>query len=186
MLAPVQSLRRDLAICVGFAVNHLEIKATLSVTDAGDIVGTAWPFNAGPDTTGDLITKGAFNFVSAELPILFQHNPADLIGTWTEAAETNDGLVVKGKLHTDQPRARTIHGMVKSGLVSGLSIGFKTKASTRQGSHRVISALDLYEISIVRNPAHNKARITGAKSNDTAIAVAAAIERFTASLRNHH
>jgi HK97 family phage prohead protease len=167
-------------------MDKLEIKAKLSVSETGEITGTAWPFNAGPDTTGDLITKGAFNFVSAELPILFQHNPADLIGTWTEAAETNEGLVVKGRLHTDQPRARTVLGMVKSGLVSGLSIGFKTTAATRQGSNRVISALDLYEISIVRNPAHKMARITGAKSNDTAIAVAAAIERVTAALRNRY
>jgi HK97 family phage prohead protease len=53
--------------------------------------------------------------------------------------------------------------MVKSGLVSGLSIGFKTKASTRQGRNRTITALDLYEVSVVRNPAHPKARIISAK-----------------------
>jgi HK97 family phage prohead protease len=162
----------------------LEIKASLSISDAGEIIGTAWPFGEA-DSAGDIITKGAFNFVSAELPILFHHNPADLIGTWNETAETSDGLVVKGKLHMDQPRARTVRGMVKSGLVSGLSIGFKTKASTQQGRNRVISALDIYEISVVRNPAHPKARIIAAKSNDTAIVVAAAIERFTAMLRTH-
>lgn len=165
-------------------MDRLEVKATLSVTDAGEIVGTAWPFNAGPDSVGDIVTKGAFNFVSEELPILFQHNPADLIGTWTEAAETADGLVVKGKLHIDQPRARTVLGMVKSGLVSGLSIGFKTKSSTQQGRNRVIAALDLYEISVVRNPAHPRARITSAKTYDAASAVADLIKRFTATLKS--
>jgi uncharacterized protein len=70
--------------------------------------------------------------------------------------------------------------MVKSGLVSGLSIGFKTKSSTQQGRNRVIAALDLYEISVVRNPAHPRARITNAKTYDTAEAVAAIIRRFTA------
>ncbi|SFK04526.1 HK97 family phage prohead protease [Bradyrhizobium sp. Gha] len=163
-------------------MDRLEIKATLSVTDAGEIVGTAWPFNAGPDTTGDIITKGAFNFMSADLPVLFQHNPADLIGTWTEAAETPDGLIVKGKLHTDQPRARTVLGMIKSGLVSGLSIGFKTKASMQQGRNRVINALDLYEISVVRNPAHPRARISSAKEYDRASAVASVIRDFTANI----
>lgn len=161
-------------------MDRLEIKATLSADDDGTIVGTAWPFGS-PDTTGDIITKGAFNFVSNELPVLFQHNPADLIGTWTDAAETTDGLVVKGKLHMDQPRARTVLGMVKSGLVSGLSIGFKTKSSTQQGRNRVIAALDLFEISVVRNPAHPRARITQAKSYDTAHAVAAIIRRFSAA-----
>lgn len=167
------------------SVDRLEIKATLSVSDTGEIVGTAWPFGE-PDSTGDIITKGAFGTVPADLPMLFSHDPSDLIGSWTETAETSEGLVTKGKLHMDQPRARAVLSMVKSKLITGLSIGFRTKASTQQGRNRVISALDLAEISVVRNPAHPKARIIAAKSNDTAIAVAAAIERVTAALRNHY
>jgi len=166
-------------------MDRLEVKATLSVTDAGEITGTAWPFNAGPDSVGDLITKGAFGTIPADLPMLFGHDPADLIGTWTETAETSDGLVTKGKLHMDQPRARAVLSMIKSKLITGLSIGFRTKASSKQGRNRVISALDLAEISVVRNPAHPKARITAAKSNDTAIAVAAIIDRFAAAIRTH-
>lgn len=164
-------------------MDKLEIKATLSVTDAGEITGIAWPFGE-PDSVGDIIKKGAFSTVSADLPMLFGHNPHDLIGTWTETVETADGLTVKGKLHMDQPRARSVLSMIKSDLISGLSIGFRTKASTKQGRNRVISALDLAEISVVRNPSHPKARITAAKSNDTAFAVAAAIERFTAALKS--
>ncbi|WP_316394930.1 HK97 family phage prohead protease [Bradyrhizobium sp. 33ap4] len=163
-------------------MDKLEIKATLSVTDEGVIIGTAWPFNAGPDTTGDIITKGAFGPIMADLPMLFGHDPQDLIGTWSETAETNDGFVVKGTLHMDKPRARSVLAMVKSKLVDGLSIGFRTKASTTQGRNRVISALDLAEISVVRNPAHPRARISSAKEYDRALAVAAAIRNLTASL----
>ena len=162
-------------------MDKLEIKATLSVTDAGEIVGNAWPFGSA-DSANDIITKGAFNLAVPELPMLYGHNPDDLIGSWTEATETNDGLVVKGKLHMDQPRARAVHGLIKGQLVSGLSIGFRTKASSQQGRNRVISALDLYEISVVRNPSHPRARILSAKSNDTALAVADLIKRFTATL----
>ena len=162
-------------------MDKLEIKATLSVTDTGELIGNAWPFGS-PDSANDIITKGAFNFVSSELPMLFGHNPDDLIGTWTEAAETQDGLVTKGKLHMDQPRARAVHSMIKGGLVTGLSIGFKTKAATKQGRNRVISALDLYEISVVRNPAHPRARIISAKSESSALAIAEAINRATAAL----
>jgi HK97 family phage prohead protease len=162
-------------------MDKLELKATISVTDAGEIIGNAWPFGYA-DSANDIITKGAFNLAVPELPMLYGHNPDDLVGSWTEAAETADGLVVKGKLHMDQPRARAVHGLIKGGLVSGLSIGFKTKASTRQGRNRVISALDLYEISVVRNPAHPRARIISAKSQDTAQAVAEIIKRFTAAL----
>src|SRR3954471_3742464 len=123
---------------------HLEFKATLSVSDAGEITGIAWPFNAGPDSVGDTITKGAFN-VATDLPMLFSHDPSDLVGTWSEVAETNDGLIVKGMIHKDQPRARSILSMVKSGLVSGLSIGFRAREAKQHGRSRVISALDLVE-----------------------------------------
>ena len=162
-------------------MDQLEIKATLDVSEAGEITGTAWPFGEA-DSVGDMITKGAFHFVSTELPVLYQHNPADLVGTWTEASETNEGLIVKGKMHLDQPRARTVLGMVKSGLISGLSIGFKAKSWTNQGRNRVIAALDLYEISLVRNPAHPRARISSAKEYDSASAVARVIRNFTASI----
>ena len=163
-------------------MDKLEIKATLSVSDAGEIVGNAWPFGSA-DSVGDIITKGAFNIAVANMPMLFGHNPDDLIGNWDEISETADGLLTKGKLHMEQPRARAVHGMIKGGLVSGLSIGFKSKASTRQGRNRIISALDLFEISVVRNPAHPRARITSAKEFDSApfIAVAEAINRATAA-----
>lgn len=96
--------------------------------------------------------------------------------------ETADGLVVKGKLHLDQPRARAVRGLMQGGLVSGLSIGFRTKASTKQGRNRVISALDLFEISVVRNPSHPRARVTSAKSQDSAAAIAEAINRARVAL----
>lgn len=162
-------------------MDKLELKATLSVTDAGEIVGNAWPFGE-PDSVGDIITKGAINIPVSDLPVLFSHNPDDLIGTWIEAKSTDEGLIVKGQLHMDRPRARSVLAMVKGQLVSGLSLGFRTKASTKQGRNRVISALDVYEISLVKNPSHRGARITSAKSLDEASALAAAINRAAAAL----
>ena len=166
-------------------MDKLEIKASITVDDAGTITGMAWPFGSA-DSSNDLIIKGAFSFAVPELPMLYGHNPDDLIGSWTEAQETADGLVTKGKLHMEQPRARAVHGLIKGGLVTGLSIGFKTKASTKQGRNRVISALDLYEISVVRNPLHPRARIISAKSETTAMAVADIINRATAALRKDY
>jgi uncharacterized protein len=162
-------------------MDKLEIKAAITVDDAGTITGMAWPFGSA-DKANDLILKGAFNFAVANMPMLFGHDPEDLIGTWNETTETADGLETKGKLHMEHPRARAVHGLIKGGLVTGLSIGFLTKASTRQGRNRVISALDLYEISVVRNPSHPRARITSTKSENTALAIAEAIHRATAAL----
>ena len=166
-------------------MDKLELKATLSVDPEGTIEALAWPFGSA-DNAGDIITKGAFNFAVTNMPMLFGHAPDDLIGTWNEAKETSEGLVVKGQMHMDRSRVKAVHGLITGGLVSGISIGFKTKASSKQGRNRVISALDLYEISVVRNPAHPRARIISAKSENTAAAVADIIKRATAALRKDY
>jgi len=166
-------------------MDKLEVKATLAVDGSGVITGNAWPF-AEADSVGDIITKSAFGEIAPDLGMLYQHNPADLIGTWTEIKVTDDGLVVKGQLHLDQPRARSVRSMVQKGLVSGLSIGFRTKASRKVGRNRIIDALDLAEISLVRDPSHPRARITSAKSLNVAVALAEALNRATAALQSRN
>jgi uncharacterized protein len=163
---------------------RLEIKSTLTVSDEGQITGLAWLWKEA-DRSRDMIVKGAVSVVGENLPILYQHDPADLVGTWSEVTQTDEGLSVKGQLHVDRPRVRSVLAMVKSGLVSGLSIGFKPRSWTGQaGRNRVIAALDLFEVSIVRNPNHPKARILTAKESEFSadtIAVAESINRATAA-----
>jgi HK97 family phage major capsid protein/HK97 family phage prohead protease len=143
--------------------DRLEIKAALSVTDAGEITGTAWPFGSA-DRVGDVIEKGAFTG-PATLPMLFSHDQAQVIGVWDEITEGETGLTVKGRLLVDDvERAREVRAMVKAGAVSGLSIGFVTKEAKRHAKGRTISALELHEISIVAVPAHPGAQITSVKS----------------------
>lgn len=143
--------------------DRLEVKAALAVTDAGEISGTAWPFGSA-DRVGDVIEKGAFTGPDT-LPMLFSHDPAQVIGVWDQIAETLEGLTVKGRLLVDDvERAREVRAMVKAGAVSGLSIGFVTRQAKRHAKGRTISALDLHEISLVAVPAHPGARITSVKS----------------------
>ncbi|PCD76226.1 phage major capsid protein [Pseudothioclava arenosa] len=143
--------------------DRLEIKADLSVTDAGEITGIAWPFGSA-DRVGDVIVKGAFTG-PATLPMLFAHDQAQVIGVWEQIAETDTGLTVKGRLLIeDVERAREVRAMVKAGAVSGLSIGFVTKDAKREGKGRRITALELHEISIVAVPAHPGAQIASLKT----------------------
>jgi HK97 family phage prohead protease len=160
----------------------IEVKASLGINEAGEITGNAWVFSEA-DRVGDVITKGAFGSIPESLPILFQHDPTDVVGTWLEVTASNDALTVKGMLHLDRPRSRTIRSMVQSGLIGGLSIGFRTIEAKQSGRNRVISNLDLVEVSLVRNPSHPRARIASAKSFDTASfdAVAVAINAHTAA-----
>lgn len=143
--------------------DRLEVKAALAVTDAGEISGTAWPFGSA-DRVGDVIEKGAVTGPDT-LPMLFSHDPAQVIGVWDQITETPEGLTVKGRLLVDDvERAREVRAMVKAGAVSGLSIGFVTRQAKRHAKGRTISALDLHEISLVAVPAHPGARITSLKS----------------------
>lgn len=160
---------------------RLEIKAALAVDDAGTITGNAWPFGSA-DSVGDIITKGAFT-ISEDTPMLLQHDPGQPVGIWHEITETAEGLQVKGRLFIDESqRARAVRSMLKSGLISGLSIGFRPIEAKQSGRNRIISKLDLFEISVVRNPAHPKARITNAK--DATAAIAEAINRAAVALNS--
>lgn len=147
--------------------DRIEFKAAFAVDDAGEITGTAWPFGT-PDRVGDVITKGAFT-APASLPMLFAHDQAQVIGVWNEITETAEGLTVKGRLLVDDvARAAEVRAMIRAGAVSGLSIGFVTKSATPRPRGRTITALDLFEISVVAIPSHPGAVISSIKAADTA------------------
>jgi HK97 family phage major capsid protein/HK97 family phage prohead protease len=145
-------------------MERFEVKASITVDDAGAITGIAWPFGTA-DRVGDVIEKGSFS-APARLPMLFAHDQAQAIGVWDSITETVDGLTVKGRLLIDDvARAREVRALVREGAVTGLSIGFVTKkAAARKGGGRNISALDLHEVSIVPIPSHPGARIISAKA----------------------
>ncbi|HVI28113.1 HK97 family phage prohead protease [Hansschlegelia sp.] len=166
-------------------MQRLEIKAALAVDDAGEITGNAWPFGT-PDRVNDVITKGAFASAALPLPMLYAHDPRDVIGVWESATETDAGLEVKGRLLVDDvARAREVRAMIRAGALGGLSIGFGIrKAAPRRGGGRTITDLDLREISVVSIPSHPRARITGAKDAAEAIALADAINRAAAAFRS--
>ncbi|MEX0408562.1 phage major capsid protein [Aquibium sp. LZ166] len=145
-------------------MDKLEFKAKFTVDEVGSITGIAWPFGS-PDRVGDVIHKGAFS-VSAAMPILFEHDPDRIVGTWEHVAESDAGLEAKGKLFLDAvPRARDVHNRLRAGRINGLSIGFRAgETKARPGGGRDIYSLHVSEISITANPCHPAARILTVKS----------------------
>lgn len=143
--------------------DRIEIKAALTVTDTGEITGTAWPYGTA-DRVGDMIEKGAIT-TPATLPMLFAHDQAQVIGVWDTIEESDTGLTVKGRLLVDDvERAREVRAMIRSKAVTGLSIGFVTTKATPRAKGRTINALTLHEISVVAVPCHPGAQITSLKS----------------------
>ena len=161
--------------------DRMFIETKFATDGSGGIEGIAWPFDA-PDRVGDMITKGAFAGARVPLPMLFSHDGSDPVGSWTEAKETDQGLMLKGSLLVnDVARAREVNALVKSGAVRGISIGFITRKSTpRARGGRTISELELVEASLVAIPMHAGARVTSAKTGIEAIRLSEAINRAAA------
>ena len=144
----------------------------------GRFSGYASLFNT-LDAGGDMVMPGAFSASLAKrrgrIRLLFQHDPKEPVGIWESLGEDRTGLFVSGRLVPGVPRADAIHRLIESGAIDGLSIGFRTVKATRQGGHRKLWAIDLYEISIVTFPMLEDARIAASADHSTGAAIAAAI-----------
>ena len=164
--------------------DFLERKAAITATDEGEITALAWSF-ASADRYGDIITKGAFTPLPASLPMLFAHDPGQVVGVWDRFAETAEGLEVKGRLFVGQARADEVRTMIQAGAITGISIGFDKKSWAPRADHRTgrtIRSLELAEVSLVSVPAHPRARIRTAKNGAAAVAIAASLNRFLKKL----
>src|SRR5690606_22323270 len=76
------------------------------------------------------------------------------------------GLYVKGRLFVDEvARAREAYALLREGVVTGLSIGYRARESYREASGaRVLTEIELLEVSMVTFPANDRARIAPVKS----------------------
>ena len=112
------------------------------------------------DLGKDVVERGAFAASlqargAAGIRMLFQHDPAEPIGVWTEIAEDARGLFVRGRLAKDVGRAREVLALMRGGALDGLSIGFRAvqgkERSAASGVRRILE-VDLWEISVVTFP----------------------------------
>lgn len=122
------------------------------------------------DLGKDIVERGAFarslrKRGAAGIRMLFQHDPNQPIGTWTDVREDQRGLFVRGRLAKDVGRSRDVHNLLRGGALDGLSIGFRAvKARKDQASGiRHILEADLWEISVVTFPMLPEARIDTVK-----------------------
>lgn len=106
------------------------------------------------DRGGDVIRAGAFARLPAAVPLLWQHRGAP-VGAIERIACDTRGLRVVARV--DDPR---LARLVRSGAVSGLSIGYRARAARRgAGRVRELTALDLVEVSLVALPMQPRARV---------------------------
>ena len=127
------------------------------------------------DNYDDVIAKGAFiqslkdHKAAGTMPaMLWQHDADKPIGVWTEMVEDEKGLRIKGQLALETVKGKEAHALLKMGALNGLSIGFMSKewAYDSETEVRTLTAIDLWEVSLVTFPANEKARVTNVKSAD--------------------
>jgi HK97 family phage prohead protease len=168
----------------------LDIKA---VTEAGTVEGYAAIFGGAPDAYGDVIAPGAFADSLAQhrrqgtAPLfLWGHDAGSPpIGNWVDLAEDGKGLWVKGELDLEDPMAQRVHRALKRKAMKGLSIGYETKQAETDAKRpgvRVLTAVDLWEISPVNFPAQPRAAVENVKSF-TAAGALPTVREFEESLR---
>jgi uncharacterized protein len=123
------------------------------------------------DLGDDLITPGAFRESLADhkekgqLPLMFwMHRPDQVPGKWVSMEEDDKGLYVKGQL-ADTVLGNEMRTLLGMKAVRGLSIGFRIQERRYdEDGIRIISKIDLWEVSIVSLAMNPLARVSNSKS----------------------
>lgn len=145
----------------------LQIK---EITEQGRFTGYASTFG-NTDLGGDVIAPGAFSKTIAEKkdhPVLWGHNPREVIGVNESYTEDAKGLKVEGQLIMDVQRAREAYALMKAKAVRGLSIGFDTivQEYNKETDVRTLKEVKLWEYSLTPFPMNPQAQVTGVKTAD--------------------
>lgn len=152
-----------------------DVKAE-DVTPEGRFKGYASVFNV-VDQGGDAVQPGAFieGITKAKsdgrlIPMLWQHDRTEPLGTWVDMAEDAKGLYVEGQLVLeDNPPAKRAHSLLKAKALGGMSIGYRIPAGGAEEDPKrrgvfLLKKVDLVEVSLVTMPMLLQARVQSVKS----------------------
>ncbi len=120
-----------------------------------------------PDGGGDVVVRGAFAKAPAHpVPLLWQHDAAHPIGTVDHLSEDARGLRVIATLAATRT-ARDAAALLKSKALTGLSFGYRVRASVPGRSGRHLTDLELIEVSLVTFPMQRLARVVAVSPEET-------------------
>lgn len=160
-------------------IDHLESAAEFKFADAeatsrGEFIGFASTFG-NVDFGGDVVEAGAFRQTLStkklsSIKMYLNHDARSIpIGKWLDLQETDRGLVARGQLTLEIPKARDVHAAMKDGTLDAMSIGYRIPPGgyemDRGGKVRRIKSVDLLEISVVSMPMNPRASITRVKAD---------------------
>ena len=132
------------------------------------IEGRAVPYGETIDLGGvfETFAPGSVDPVALRRkPILWQHDTKEPIGRIDGARNEPDGLYVRAKLFPTARGADAIR-LLREGVVSGLSIGFRADVDEWDGNHVTRKKVDTAEVSIATIPAYAGAGITSVRNQE--------------------
>jgi HK97 family phage prohead protease len=147
----------------------LQVKA---LSGEGVFTGYASVFNE-VDSQNEIVAPGAFarslrkwQQQNRTPAMLWMHDPTQPIGLWTSVQEDTNGLAVEGRLALRTQKGGEAYELLKMGALTGLSIGYRVVASRVDAAHkaRVLTDVDLFEVSLVTFPANEAARVGEVKT----------------------
>lgn len=150
-------------------LQHKSFPMKVEVKEDGDLrTVEGWASTFGnKDSYNDVILRGAFaESVKERMPkMLWQHDSRKPCGVWKSAAETDQGLYVRGEI-LDTTLGNDVYKMLKAGAISDMSIGYSTVESSmdHESGVRTLKKIDLWEVSLVTFPANDRANITMVKA----------------------
>ena len=132
------------------------VEAGLAIQGYASLWGVA-------DLNGDVVAKGAFadslkRTGAGGVRMLHQHESRAVVGVWDEIVEDDRGLFVRGRIVDWSAEARYARALSRAGALDGLSIGFRAAKARRDGRLRVLSGVELWEVSLVTFPMLPSAR----------------------------
>lgn len=143
--------------------------AIKQLTEEGTFSGHASVFG-NVDLQGEIVSEGAFSRTikhhDANFPLLWQHDTHVPIGT-VKVQEDGKGLKVDpGKLILGVSQAKDAYELLKAGVVSGMSIGYRVIKDDydRENGIRTLKEVQLHEVSLVTFPANERARVRHVKN----------------------
>lgn len=168
--------------------------AVKALAEDGFFVGYASVFG-NVDSSNEIVEKGAFKRTlarwrakNAAPAMLWMHDPTMPIGLWVAMGEDENGLVVQGRLALSTQKGREAYELLKMKALTGLSIGYRVVTSKIDSKRkaRILTDVELFEVSLVTFPANDAARIAGVKSTKSgkdAAATRAVVARLNKTAR---
>lgn len=125
------------------------------------------------DLGDDIIVAGSFAKSLAKnptVPVLWQHQMCEPIGSSIELREDSKGLFIKAKLpREDSLVCGRVIPQMKVGSIREMSIGFFTRDSEMKGGTRLLKEIELFEVSLVTKAMNPQALVTGFKASSPSV-----------------